>query len=88
MRNKLAIDVDDPSDGLWIAAVASKLHAEDRGVDTPKIEFSANKILAKGFFDNPSDDILDYDHQSKRPLIQPRFAEFRKVAVSIPDSAN
>ena len=40
---KLAIDVDDLSDGLCIT---SELHAEDRAVDTPIIEFSANKILA------------------------------------------
>ena len=70
---KLTIDVDGLSDGLWIAAIASELHAEDRAVDTPKIEFPANKILAEGFFDNPSDDILD--HHSKRPFIQLRFAE-------------
>ena len=41
---KLEIDVDDLSDGLWITAIASELHAEDCAVDTPKIEFSANKI--------------------------------------------
>ena len=70
---KLAIDVDNLSDGLWIAAIASELHAEDSAVDTPKIEFSANKILAEGFFDNPSDDILD--PHSKHPFIQLRFAK-------------
>ena len=64
---KLAIDVDDLSDGLWIAAIASELHAEDYAVDMPKIEFSANKILVEGFFNNPSDDILD--HHSKHPFI-------------------
>ena len=60
---KLGIDVDDLSDGLWIAVIASELHAEDRAVD---IDFSANKILAESFFDNLSDDILD--HHSKRPF--------------------
>ena len=45
---------------------ASELHAEDRAVDMPKIEFSANKIL-ESFFNNPSDDILD--HHSKHPFI-------------------
>ena len=64
---KLTIDVDDLSHGLWIAAIASELHAEDCAVDTPKIEFSANKILAEGFLDNPSNDILD--HHSKRPFV-------------------
>ena len=29
------------------------LHAEDRAMDTPKIEFSVNKILAEHFFNNP-----------------------------------
>ena len=53
---KLTINVDDPSDGLWIATIASELHAEDRAMDMPKIKFSANKILAEGFFDNLSDD--------------------------------
>ena len=36
---KLAIDVDDLSDRLWIAAITLDLHAEDHAVDTPKIEF-------------------------------------------------
>ena len=63
---KLAINVDNLSDGLWITAIASELHAEDHAVDTPKIEFSVNKILAEGFFNNPSDDIPD--HLSKRPF--------------------
>ena len=57
------VDVDDLSDGLWIAAFDSELHAEDRAVDTPKIRFSANKISTGRFFDNPSDDILD-QHRS------------------------
>ena len=70
---KLAIDVDDLLDGLWIAAIASELHAEDHAMDTPKIEFSVNKILAEGFFDNPSHDILD--HHSKCPFIQLWFAK-------------
>ena len=61
------------SDGLWIAAIASELHAQDHAVDTPKIKFSAKKILAEGFFDNPSNDILD--HHGKRQFIQLRFAE-------------
>ena len=64
---KLTIDVDNLSDGLLIAAFSSKLHAEDRAVDTPKIEFSANKILAKRFSGNPSDDILD--HHGKLPFV-------------------
>ena len=64
---KLTIDVDDLSHGLWIATIALELHAKDRAVDTPKIEFSANKILAEGFLDNPSDDILD--HHSKHPFV-------------------
>ena len=33
---------------------------EDRAVDMPKIEFSANKILAEHFFNNPSDGHLDH----------------------------
>ena len=64
---KLTINVDDLSDGLWVVAIASELHAEDCAVDTPKIEFSVNKILAEKFFNNPSDDILY--HFSKRPFI-------------------
>ena len=44
--------------GLWIAAIASELHVEDRAMDTPKIEFSANKILAERFFNNLFDDIV------------------------------
>ena len=64
---KLTIDVDDLSDRLWIAAITSELHAEDRAMDTPKIEFSMKKNLAEGFFNNPSNDILD--HHSKRSFI-------------------
>ena len=33
---------------------------KDRAVDMPKIEFSANKILAEHFFNNPSDGNLDH----------------------------
>ena len=33
---------------------------EDRAVDMPKIEFSANKILAEHFFNNPSFGNLDH----------------------------
>ena len=69
----MAINIDDLSDRLWIAAIALDLHAEDRAVDTPKIEFSANKISAEGCFDNPPNDILD--HRSKRPFIQLRLIE-------------
>ena len=61
------VDVDDLSDGLWIAAFDSELHAEDRAVDMHKIRFSANKILTGRFFDNLSDDILD--HHSELPFV-------------------
>ena len=67
MKNWLTIDVDDPLDELWIAVIASDLHAEDRAVDTSKIEFSVNKILAERFFNHPSDDIQD--HHSKLRFI-------------------
>ena len=56
-KSKVGIDVDDLSDGLSMAAIASELHAEDRAADTPKIDFSVNKILGKRFFDNPSNGI-------------------------------
>ena len=56
----MRIDVDDLWDGLSIAAIASELHAEDRAEDTPKIDFSADKILGKRFFDNLSDGIRDH----------------------------
>ena len=55
----MTVGVDDPSDGLWIAAFDLELHAKDCAVDTPKIRFSANKLSTGRFFDNPSDDILD-----------------------------
>ena len=45
MKSKCSVHVDDLSDGLWIATIVSELLAEDRAVDTPKIEFFANKIL-------------------------------------------
>ena len=61
------IDVDDLSDGLSIAAFNSELPAKDRATDTPKIEISANKNLAKRFFDNPPDDMLD--HHSRLPFV-------------------
>ena len=44
-KSKVRIDVDDLSDGMLISAITSELHAEDRAADTPKIDFSANKIL-------------------------------------------
>ena len=37
-----------------------ELHTEDCAVDKPKIKFSANKILAEHFFNNPSDGNLDH----------------------------
>ena len=64
---KLTIDVDDLSDGLLIAALSSELYVEDHAVDTPKMDFSANKILAGRFFDNLSNDILD--HHGKFPFV-------------------
>ena len=73
-KSKVRIDVDDLSDGLSIAAIASELHAEDRAADTPKIDFSANKILGKRFFDNPSDGIRD--HHSWLLFVGLRFAEY------------
>ena len=45
------------ADRLSIAATTLELHAEDRVVDMPQIEFSVNKISAEWFFDNPSNDI-------------------------------
>ena len=57
------IDVDDLSEGLSIAAIASELHAEDYATDMPKSKFSANKTLER-FFDNPSDDIRDHQFHS------------------------
>ena len=50
-----------------MAAFDSELHAKDCAMDTPKIRFSANKILTGRFFDNPSDDILD--HHSELPFV-------------------
>ena len=44
---KVTIDVDNLSDGLVIAVIASELHAD---TNMPKIKFSANKILAERFF--------------------------------------
>lgn len=55
------IDVDNLSDGLSIAAITLELHAEDRALDSPKIEFSANIFLAGRFIDYPRDDIRDYN---------------------------
>ena len=66
---------------MSIVVIASELHAEDCVVDTPKIEFSANKVLAERFFDNPSDDISDnpsddiQDYHSKLLFVGLRFAE-------------
>ena len=37
-----------------------ELHAEDHAVDTPKIVFSANKILAEHFFNDLSDGNIDH----------------------------
>ena len=62
-ETKVIIYVDDLLDRLVTTVNASELHAGDCAADTPKIKFSANKILAKRFFDNPSDDIRD--HHSK-----------------------
>ena len=50
-----------------MAAFSSELHAKHRAVDPPKIYFFATKIVAEGFFDNPSDDMLD--HHSKPPFV-------------------
>ena len=63
------MDIDGISDGLLMAAFSLELHAEDRAVDTPRIEFSGtlNKILAGWSFDNPSDDILD--RHGKLPFV-------------------
>ena len=36
---KLTIDVDAPSDRLWITAIVLELHTEDCARDMPKIEF-------------------------------------------------
>jgi hypothetical protein len=56
-----------------IAAFSSELLVKDCSADIPKIEFSANKILAKRFFDNLSDDMLD--HHSRLPFVQLRFGK-------------
>ena len=45
---KVTIDEDNVSDGLSIP-ITLELHAEDHTVDTPKIEFSVNKILGERF---------------------------------------
>ena len=50
-----------------MTAFSSELHAEYRVVDPPKIGFFAIKNVAEGFFDNPSDDMLD--HHSKPPFV-------------------
>ena len=73
-KSKVRINVDNLSDGLSIAAIASELHAEDRATDTPKMAFSANKILGKRFFDNPSDGIRD--HLSYFLFVGLRFAKY------------
>ena len=57
---KLTVYVDNLSDKLSIAAIAWELHVEDCAVDTPKIEFSANKVLEGRFFNNPSNNIRDH----------------------------
>ena len=46
----MIFDVDDLSDGMTIAAIALELQAEDCAGDTPKIAFSAHKILGERFF--------------------------------------
>ena len=71
---KMTINVDNLSDGLSIAAIASELYAEDHAADIPKIELSANKILGERFFDNLSDDIQDY--HSKLLFVGLRFTEY------------
>ena len=70
---KVTIDVDDLLDGLTIAVIASELHAEDYATNTPKIKFSANKIIAERFFDNPSDYVRD--HHSKVLFVGLRFTK-------------
>ena len=67
------IDVEDLSDGQLITTNATELHAEDHAMNMPKMEFSANKILAGRFSNNPSDDILD--HPTKHCFILLRFAK-------------
>ena len=61
------IDVDDLSDGLSMAAFSSELHVKHRAVDPPKLYFFATKIVAEGFFDNPSAGMLD--HHSRPPFV-------------------
>ena len=53
----MRIDVDDLLDRLSISAITLESYAEDCAADTPKINFSTNKILGKRFFDDPSDGI-------------------------------
>ena len=53
----VTFDIHDLLDKFSIAAITLELHAEDHAVHTPKIAFSANKVLGERFFDNPSDDI-------------------------------
>ena len=48
------INVDDSLlDGLWITAFVSELRVQDRAVDTLKIKFSTNRILAGMFIHDP-----------------------------------
>ena len=49
-----------------MAAFSSELHAKHRAVDPPKSSF-LRQIVAEGFFNNPSDDMLD--HHSKLPFV-------------------
>ena len=44
---KLIIDLDNLLDRLWIAAFDLELHAEDRAMGTPKIEFPAKWNLTR-----------------------------------------
>ena len=73
-KQKLRIDADNLLDRLSIAAIASKLYAEDPAADTPKVDFSANKILEERFFYSLSNGIQD-DH-SKLLFVVLRFAEY------------
>ena len=62
------VNVNDLSDGLWIAAFDSELHVEDCAVDTPKSGFLQIKSQQIGF-----STIRLIDQHSKLPFVLLRF---------------
>ena len=63
--------------------IASELHMEDRAVDTSKIDFSVNKVLAERFFDNLSNDILNHHSKLLAKVHRKWLFQFQIVQFSI-----